>query len=104
MFDPRDAKPIPRIAPIIGPVQRGMLAEARDILARHGARWRVVSSPRYDQIRLPAADLAALQQIFTPEAVFDYAGKNDITDDRRNYYETFHYRPKVGRRILREIY
>ena len=93
------------IAPltVLEPQQR-MLREIQASFARHGARVRVVVSPLYDQIQLHPQDVATLRAIFGADAVADFSGKNQLTDDVHNYYEASHYRPVVARRILAAIY
>lgn len=91
-------------APVIGREQRQMLTDVRDLLVRHGARWRVVISPVLDQRPLAAADVAVLRGIFGPRTVHDFSGKNAITEDEGNYYDPVHYRPHVGRMILEQVY
>ncbi|MSU35174.1 MAG: hypothetical protein EXS36_08670 [Pedosphaera sp.] len=84
--------------------QKALLKEIREILESRRTEYRLIINPLYDQQKFNAADLAILVQIFGPDQVFDYSGINDITADPRNYYETYHYRPHIARRILKEIY
>lgn len=90
--------------PIIFEKQQAMLEEMRDIFKRRNTDYKVVISPSYDQSYLHPKDVVRLKEIFGWARVFDYSGINDITDDMRNYYETAHYRPHVGRLIMNEIY
>ncbi len=91
-------------APVIGAAQQALLEEIAAIFRRHGTRAEIVVSPNYAWPPLHPADRAVLEDLFGAGHVHDYSGKNDITRDERNYYERIHFRPHVGRRILREIY
>jgi hypothetical protein len=90
--------------PQITDKQRRMLVEMAAIFRKHQTDFKIVISPLYDQIRLNASDLATLQTIFGPNRVYDFSGKNAWTEDRRNYYESSHYRPFIGDSILNILY
>jgi hypothetical protein len=91
-------------APVIREAQLRMLRDMAEIFQRKQTDYHVVISPLYDQMRLAAADLAALQQVFGAGRVHDYSGKNAFTEAVTNYYESSHYRPHVARAILADIY
>jgi len=91
-------------APVVGATSKRMLQETEGWLLASGARVEVVVSPLYDEVRLADADREALEDVFGQEHVHDYSGLNELTGDVTNYYETSHYRPTVGARILRQIY
>jgi hypothetical protein len=65
---------------------------------------KIVINPMYDQIKINAADLQCLQQLFGKENVFDFSGVNKFTLDYTNYYDGRHYRTKVSEQILEIIY
>ena len=83
---------------------RRILEEIKAMFTRHATRYRVVSSPLYDQVRLHPHDLAVLAEVFGAQNVYDFSGINPITADFHNYYERTHFRPAVGRAILAQIY
>lgn len=84
--------------------QKALLTEIARILKKQGTNFRIIINPLYDQEKLNTADLAYLQKLFGKEAVFDFSGINDITNDYRNYYESSHYRPQAANKVLTEIY
>ena len=89
---------------IIKPQGTMMLEDIKTIFDKHNTNYKIVISPLYDQKKLNPMDLKLLQNIFGEQNIFDYSGINEITNDFHNYYETSHYRKKVGDRIMNEIY
>lgn len=81
-----------------------MLEEINLIFKRHNTKFKILISPLYDQKKINNSDLSLLIHVFGKENVFDYSGRNIITLDKHNYYETSHYRKRVGDLIIDEIY
>jgi hypothetical protein len=90
--------------PVISSKQLLMLNNIREIFKRHKTDCKIIINPNYDQKKISAKDLAYLKVLFGAENVFDFSGKNAITNNYRNYYETEHYRPFVCDSILQVIY
>lgn len=88
----------------IGKPQKEMLTEMAEIFAKHNTNCKVIINPLYDQKKINPEDLKYLKKTFGKDNVFDFSGKNEITEDYRNYYEESHYRPKVGRKLLEKVY
>jgi len=84
--------------------QREMLREIKQIFLKQHTNYKVVISPLYSQLSFNKADLAVLKVTFGEDAVFDFSGKNNITEHKENYYEASHYRPFVGDSILKILY
>ena len=91
-------------APAIYQKQRKVLDEIMDVLRRHNTSIRVVISPDYNQKELHPDDREILQSIFGKENVYDFSGINEFTEDYHNYYESGHYRPLLGNKLLERIY
>ncbi len=91
-------------SPVLRARQKEMLEAIQKVLQSQRTEHRLIINPLYDQQKFNATDLQFLVHLFGVNRVFDYSGTNDITADRRNYYETSHYRPHIARRILQEIY
>jgi hypothetical protein len=91
-------------SPVIGAPQRSRLEDLQKIFQVRGTDLRIVVSPLYDRRPLAGADHHVLQTLFGAAYVFDYSGTNDVTNDRRNYYEASHYRIGVARQILQQLY
>lgn len=89
---------------VIAAEQLRQLVAVRNILMRHHTDYQIVISPLFDQKQLNPADLAMLQRIFKADRIHDYSGVNAFTSKIGNYYEDSHYRPIVGRAILKQIY
>lgn len=89
---------------VIGAAQLRQLVAVRNIFARHQTNYHIVISPLFNQKQLNPADLARLQRVFEPSRIHDYSGVNSFTAQKGYYYEESHYRPLVGRAILRQVY
>jgi hypothetical protein len=100
---PRPAQP-PVSQSVIGPEAKQQLVAIRTILARHHTNYHFVISPLYAQEALNPADLAYLVHTFGQEHIHDFSGVNELTRYPGHYYEASHYRPLVGRKIMRLIY
>jgi hypothetical protein len=90
--------------PSINPRQIVLLADIKRIFAKHRANYKIIISPLYDQLCFNKSDLLTLQNIFGVKTVYDYSGINEYTNSMYNYYETQHYIPAVGEKIMQEIY
>jgi hypothetical protein len=102
-FYHRDGKPS-YSERVIETTQRRMLTDIAKTFKKHNTQYKVIISPLYDQQMLNAADLRYLKSIYGAKNVYDYSGINKFTSDYRNYYETSHYRPHIGREILGDVY
>lgn len=90
--------------PVIYQNQREVLDEIMEVLRRHNTSIRVLISPDYNQKKLHPDDREVLQSIFGKENVYDFSGINEFTKDYHNYYESIHYRPLLGNKLLERIY
>lgn len=95
----------PGVSPaVIGAEQLRQLVAINNIFKRHRTRFYFVISPLYHQQQLNPADLSILQRTFGANTIHDFSGVNEFTNSIGNYYEDAHYRPLVGRQILKRIY
>lgn len=90
--------------PAITQTQQEMLNEIRDIFNKHSTNYIILISPLYNQVRIANEDIKSLNTLFGEKYVFDFSGKNNITNDYHNYYEKSHYRPHVARHLMNKIY
>ena len=81
-----------------------MLREINNIFQKNNTKYKIIVSPLYDQLKIDENSLGILKSIFGEENVFDFSGKNDITDRIYNYYESSHFRTHVARKILKQVY
>ena len=89
---------------VINGVQKRLLSNIKKILISQNTNYKIIINPLYDQKKLNNEDLIYLNNLFGKSNVYDYSGKNEITDNYQNYYETSHYRPNVALKIMKEIY
>lgn len=75
-----------------------------DVFHREQTKFKIIIGPIYGQEVYAEEDLKDLRNIFGEENIYDFSGKNTLTEDKHNYYENFHYRPIVGDSIMNYIY
>lgn len=80
------------------------LDKIKKILIDNNTNYSVVINPQYSQEVFTHRDLEILNTIFGKDHIYNYSGKNEITDNFMNYYEESHFKPYVGAKILKEIY
>ena len=78
-------------------------AIARNLSAMN-ADYAIIISPLYNQVKMNAADVVRLKEIFGERRVYDFSGLNRFTADYTHYYERSHYRPFVAAMVLDSIY
>jgi hypothetical protein len=89
---------------VIKEAQVQLLQKMKFILDKEQTDYRIIINPLYDQMKFNSEDLQKLQEIFGAKHVFDFSGKNAITDNMYNYYEVYHYRPCAANVIMDSIY
>ncbi len=89
---------------VIGNTQKKYLSEIKQILENNKTEYKLIINPLYDQKSISKADLNYLEIAFGHENVNDYSGINDMTESKGNYYETSHFKPFIGKRIIEEMY
>jgi len=102
-FYPRDTN-VRYSQPVIDNEQKKLLVHIKQILDKHNTNYRIVINLLFDQKRLAASDLTYLQTLFGAGNVYNFSGRNSITEDKHNYYENSHYRPFIASMILDSIY
>ncbi len=80
-----------------------MLIEIREILERNHTDYKIILSPIYDQVRFSIKDKEILLEIFG-DHLYDFTGKNFITENDTNWYEIYHFRPFIADSIMNIIY
>ncbi len=89
---------------VMGPVEKQYLEEIRDIFRQNGTDYRIWLPPTYDQICINPNDIALLRDVFGPDKVFNFAGINEWTESRQNFYDPTHVRPFIGDKMIEEMY
>ncbi len=88
----------------LGPKQIELFKNIKRILDLNNTSYRIVISPLYNQIKANPKDIQKLYDIFDKKYVYDFSGKNEITSNKYNYYESSHYRPAVANIVMDSIY
>jgi hypothetical protein len=103
-FPPHDGPAPPCSAPVIGREQEAKLAALRRIFDKQGTEFRLIISPHWDEICIHPDDLNKLHALFGDGVVSDFTGRNEISKDRRNFYDAGHVRPRVADQMLEAVY
>lgn len=103
LFYERPAK-TDTLSPIIKEYQMKFLYEMKEILDQNKTQYKIVLGPNYDQKVFSGKDLTTLENVFGSENLYDFTGKNEFTEAISNYYEIYHYKPFVARKLLPLIY
>lgn len=80
------------------------LSFIKGVFENHITDYRIIISPLYEQTKLNERDLDLLNRLFGSDKVFDFSGSNKYSIDKRNFYESSHYRKNIGNSILDSVY
>ncbi|MFT5383556.1 MAG: hypothetical protein ACI81W_000955, partial [Saprospiraceae bacterium] len=80
------------------------LTEIKAIFSKHDTDYKIIISPMYDQVPLEQSQVDLLEKIFGAQNVYNFSGKNYLTEPISNYYEISHYKPLVANKIMTRIY
>lgn len=99
-------KDLPTSKSVINEQYRHQLANIAEIFKRQGTDYRIVIAPGYcyDDPKINAVDLETLQQVFGADRVYDFSGKNYITEDYNNYSDPIHFGLWAGWHVIEDIY
>lgn len=89
--------------PVIMPRNKIILSNIARILKKHNTNYYILIQPLYNQTKLSPSDMRELCTIFEKNRIYDFSGKNDITNDKYNYYENAHYKKAIANKILDSI-
>lgn len=82
------------------------LKHIKAIFEKRNTSYKIVIAPGYyaTSSAISPTDLAILKDIFGPENVFDYSGKNELTSDYNNFSDPGHFGLFVGWHMIEDIY
>ena len=92
--------------PLITNAYEEQLCHIKSILDRNETDYYVILTPAYCYTN-PAVnpiDLEKLNSVFGEERVYNYTGKNALTDDYNNFSDPNHFGQRIGWLILEDIY
>lgn len=92
--------------PLINKSFENQLYHIKSILERKGTDYYVVLTPAYCYTNpmVNLLDLEKLKAIFGDNRVWNFTGKNELTDDYNNFSDPNHFGQRVGWLMLEEIY
>ena len=79
------------------------MQKAAAILQKHNVNYRIIISPLYEQIKLNPTDVNVLNELFGKNYVYDFSGKNELTEPVGNYYENSHYRSFIAAKLFQRL-
>lgn len=85
-------------------VHEVLLVKIKNICIKHHTNLKIVISPNISHKAINPKDINMLRRIFGPNVVYDFSGVNMISLDKHNFYDSCHYRPIAGRKMLKIIY
>jgi hypothetical protein len=90
--------------PLITPELEDILHKIGQLLKKHKTNFKIIITPAYNQIGINEDDLALIEKIFMKKNVFDFSGKNLLTEDKYNFSDINHFDEIVGWKMLEAIY
>lgn len=104
VFYPRDTTREDTCLDMVQKNQIISIVKIREIFKKHNTDAVIVIPPNYNLTRIHPNLLHLFQIAFGKENVYDYSGRNELSYNIRNFYETAHFRPLVGDSIMKTIY
>lgn len=89
---------------IINPEFESTLKKIRLIFDRQKTVYKIIITPAYDQLHINNEDLIVLKRIFGEKNVYNYSGKNILTEDKYNFRDINHFDAVVGWKIINDLY
>ena len=96
--------------------QISMLNEIKFIFNKQHTKYKIIISPLYNQRKIDKMNLKILKSIFG-NSIYNFSGKNNITENKFNYYEFYddsptnlsrnkssHYISKIGDILMDSVY
>lgn len=81
-----------------------ILNDIKQIFDYNKTYYKIIITPDYNQVHMNMEDLEILEKIFGKENVYNFSGKNYITDDKFNFSDPNHFDLITGWQMLNEIY
>lgn len=98
---PAIEKMIPKVISVENKI---ILEKIASVLKMKKTNYKIIITPAYDQLLINKEDLKILQQVFGQENVYNFSGKNELTEDKYNFMDINHFDLVVGRKIIMDIY
>lgn len=80
-----------------------VLYKIKLILDKQHTNCKIIITPAYSQLHINKDDLRLLQFIFGTKNVYNYSGKNAITENKYNFMDLNHFDTNVGYQIINDI-
>ena len=81
-----------------------ILWKIKTIFDKQRTDYKIIITPDYNQLHINLCDLKVLKTVFGDNNVYDFTGKNSLTEDKYNFMDIMHFDKIVGWKILRNIY
>ncbi len=97
----KEENPVPY--PRVTEEETELLIDIAKVFMKHKTNYKIIISPLYNQIPMDKDQLKLLKTVFGDDRVYDFSGKNAITDAIGNYYENSHYKPFIATEIMKKV-
>lgn len=91
---------------LISDAFKEQLLRIKSVFEKHGTDYRIIVSPDYCYSfpSINKQDLTVLQEIFGKQFVFNFSGKNELTENCYNFADPNHFGQSVGWQIIEDVY
>jgi hypothetical protein len=86
----------------ISPSEISILLKIKALLEKHHAKYYVVITPLYDQLKFNEVDIEILTKIYRRH-IYEFSGVNEITNNEYNYLDGLHFRPCISKQMIDSI-
>jgi len=73
-----------------------------EVLKKHNSNYYIVITPLFDQRKFNSEDLKILKKYFG-KRLFDFSGKNSITENIYNYPDRLHFQNYISKQIIDSV-
>lgn len=81
-----------------------LLLEILKIFKKHNTDYKISFSINYHMRKMNKKVITIFETIYGKQNVYDFTGKNSISQELGNFYEPSHFKKKAGKMILDSIY
>jgi hypothetical protein len=89
---------------LISDEHKQILIDIKYLLDKERADYKIIIAPDYNQVHINKDDYFFLKSVFGDEKVFNFSGKNYLTEDKYNFLDINHFDKIVGWKIIEQVY
>ena len=93
-----------QLEPVIDLKDIMVLFKMKEIFDKNKTNLKIIVAPNFNFRKINNRDLYIVKKIFGENILYDYSGKNMISSDIHNFYESSHFKTYIGNQILKEVF